>query len=263
MQIDDLMELNKLESFYVQPGQILKVSNGAQANQSSNLAMNNANNSFDDEGFDYSDSSIKKDINYYGNNNSYNYTDGSGRDNRPVPERRKKDERQNPVPQSQRNNDPYNSNYGNNSYDNDYQSDSDEEMKRQQEEAARKKREAEAAAKKKREQEAAAKKKREQEAAAKKKREQEAAKKKAAEEAAKKKAAEEAAKKKAAEEAARKKAAEEAKKPIIHEVKEGNNLTKLAKQYGTTPEAIRKANGITGDQIKIGQKIKIPKNGHK
>lgn len=263
MQIDDLMELNKLESFYVQPGQILKVSNGAQANQSSNLAMNNANNSFDDEGFDYSDSSIKKDINYYGNNNSYNYTDGSGRDNRPVPERRKKDERQNPVPQSQRNNDSYSSNYGNNSYDNDYQSDSDEEMKRQQEEAARKKREAEAAAKKKREQEAAAKKKREQEAAAKKKREQEAAKKKAAEEAAKKKAAEEAAKKKAAEEAARKKAAEEAKKPIIHEVKEGNNLTKLAKQYGTTPEAIRKANGITGDQIKIGQKIKIPKNGHK
>jgi len=78
----------------------------------------------------------------------------------------------------------------------------------------------------------------------------------AAEEA--KKAAEEAAKKKAAEEA-RRKAAEEAKKPISHEVKEGNNLTKLAAQYGVSPDEIRKANNIKGDNIRIGQKLIIPK----
>ena len=79
---------------------------------------------------------------------------------------------------------------------------------------------------------------------------------KAAEEA--KKATEEAAKKKAAEEA-RRKAAEEAKKPISHEVKEGNNLTKLAAQYGVSPDEIRKANNIKGDNIRIGQKLIIPK----
>ena len=134
----------------------------------------------------------------------------------------------------------------------------------QQDDAARKQAEAEAAAKKKQaEAEAAAKKKRDQEiAAAKKKREQEAAKKRAAEEAARKKAAEEAARRKAAEEAARRKAAEEAKKPIIHEVKEGNNLTKLAEQYGVTIADIKAANpDLKDENIKIGQKLNIPKKG--
>ena len=136
------------------------------------------------------------------------------------------------------------------------------------EEAAKKKKAADDAkkkaaeyAKKKATEEAA--KKKAAEEAAKKKATEEAAKKKAAEEAAKKKAAEEAAKKKAAEEAAKKKAAEEAKKPIHHEVKEGNNLTKLAAQYGVTPDEIRKANNIKGDNIRIGQKLIIPKNGTK
>ena len=60
-------------------------------------------------------------------------------------------------------------------------------------------------------------------------------------------------------EEARRKAAEEAKKPISHEVKEGNNLTKLAAQYGVSPDEIRKANNIKGDNIRIGQKLIIPK----
>ena len=107
--------------------------------------------------------------------------------------------------------------------------------------AAAKKREADAAAKKKKDAEAyAAKKKREAELAEKKKKE-----------------AAEAKKKKEEEERRRREAA----KPISHEVKEGQNLTKLAQQYGTTPEAIRKANNIKGDNIVIGQKLNIPKGG--
>ena len=64
--------------------------------------------------------------------------------------------------------------------------------------------------------------------------------------------------------AAEKKRREEAAKPITYEVKEGTNLTKIAKQYGTTPDAIRKANNLKGDNIRAGQKLNIPKNkGHK
>ncbi|MBQ2164686.1 MAG: LysM peptidoglycan-binding domain-containing protein, partial [Muribaculaceae bacterium] len=83
-------------------------------------------------------------------------------------------------------------------------------------------------------------------------------KKREAEAAAKKKKEAAEAKKKREEEERRRR---EAAKPIVHEVKEGQNLTKLAQQYGTTPEAIRKANNIKGDNIVIGQKINIPKGG--
>ena len=121
-----------------------------------------------------------------------------------------------------------------------------QELKRQQEEAARKKRDAEA--KKKRD--AEAKKKREAELAAQRKRDAEIAE-------AKRRDAE--AKKKREEEERRRR---EAEKPINHKVTEGQNLTKLAQQYGTTPEAIMQANNLTNDNIQIGQTIKIP-NGSK
>lgn len=108
------------------------------------------------------------------------------------------------------------------------------------------------------------------EEAAKKKAAEEAARKKAAADAAKKKAAEEArkkeaAKKKAAEEAAKKKAAEEAKKkaeaakPTSHEVKDGENLSKIAARNGISVEELKRANGKKDDKLRPGEKLTIPK----
>jgi LysM repeat protein len=44
----------------------------------------------------------------------------------------------------------------------------------------------------------------------------------------------------------------------IYTVKSGDTLIQLAKHYGTTTKAIKSLNGLTGDQIKVGQKLKIP-----
>lgn len=41
-------------------------------------------------------------------------------------------------------------------------------------------------------------------------------------------------------------------------VKKGDNLTKIAKAHGTTPKAIRAANSLKTDQLKVGQKLKVP-----
>jgi LysM repeat protein len=41
-------------------------------------------------------------------------------------------------------------------------------------------------------------------------------------------------------------------------VKSGDNLTKIAGQHGTTIKALRAANGLKTDSIKVGQKLKIP-----
>jgi LysM repeat protein len=41
-------------------------------------------------------------------------------------------------------------------------------------------------------------------------------------------------------------------------VKGGDTLTRIAKKYGTTAKAIRAANGLQSDVIKVGQKLKIP-----
>ncbi len=41
-------------------------------------------------------------------------------------------------------------------------------------------------------------------------------------------------------------------------VKSGDNLTKIAAQFGTTIKALRAANGLKTDSIKVGQKLKIP-----
>ena len=44
-------------------------------------------------------------------------------------------------------------------------------------------------------------------------------------------------------------------------VKGGDTLSKIAKKQGTTAKAIRTANGLTGDKINVGQKLKIPGKG--
>src|ERR1035437_8351620 len=41
-------------------------------------------------------------------------------------------------------------------------------------------------------------------------------------------------------------------------VKSGDNLTKIAGHIGTTVKALRAANGLKTDSIKVGQKLKIP-----
>ncbi|MDE6120269.1 MAG: LysM peptidoglycan-binding domain-containing protein, partial [Muribaculaceae bacterium] len=47
-------------------------------------------------------------------------------------------------------------------------------------------------------------------------------------------------------------------KPRTHKVARGENLSKIAKRYGVTVAAIKKANNMAGDNIKAGQRIKIP-----
>lgn len=41
-------------------------------------------------------------------------------------------------------------------------------------------------------------------------------------------------------------------------VKSGDTLTSIAKRNGTSVSALRSANGMTGDLIKIGQKLSLP-----
>ena len=56
-------------------------------------------------------------------------------------------------------------------------------------------------------------------------------------------------------------AAEEASKPIIYEVKRGDSLNKIAKQYGVTIQDIKNANpSIKNDKIQLGQKLEIPRH---
>ena len=47
-------------------------------------------------------------------------------------------------------------------------------------------------------------------------------------------------------------------KPQTHTVAKGDNLSKIATKYGVTVDAIRKANNMSGDNIRAGQKPKIP-----
>ncbi len=68
----------------------------------------------------------------------------------------------------------------------------------------------------------------------------------------------------AAKEAAKREAEEaariEASKPIIYEVKRGDSLNKIAKQFGVTIQDIKNANpSIKNDKIQLGQKITIPR----
>ena len=44
----------------------------------------------------------------------------------------------------------------------------------------------------------------------------------------------------------------------VYVVKSGDNLTKIAKQFGTTINDIRKVNGLKTDRLSVGQKLKVP-----
>ncbi len=45
---------------------------------------------------------------------------------------------------------------------------------------------------------------------------------------------------------------------VQYVVKAGDSLWRIAKNYGTTVEAIQKANNLTGDLIRVGQVLSIP-----
>lgn len=47
-------------------------------------------------------------------------------------------------------------------------------------------------------------------------------------------------------------------KTVIHTVRRGENLSKIAKKYGVSVAAIKRANNMGGDMINRGQKLKIP-----
>ncbi|WP_236712811.1 LysM peptidoglycan-binding domain-containing protein [Peribacillus muralis] len=47
-------------------------------------------------------------------------------------------------------------------------------------------------------------------------------------------------------------------RPIIHTVKTGNTLWKIANQYGVTVSALQKANKLPSSDILVGQKLKVP-----
>src|SRR4029078_5457956 len=46
--------------------------------------------------------------------------------------------------------------------------------------------------------------------------------------------------------------------PRTYIVQQGDSLNEIATQFGTTAQAIRNANGITGDPINVGQVLIIP-----
>ncbi len=49
----------------------------------------------------------------------------------------------------------------------------------------------------------------------------------------------------------------ETPKTVVHEVKSGDSLGKIAKAYGTTVELIKRSNGLSHDVIKAGQRLRI------
>lgn len=46
-------------------------------------------------------------------------------------------------------------------------------------------------------------------------------------------------------------------KTIVHEVRKGDTLGKLAKKYSTTVDLIRKSNNLKSNMIRVGQKLRI------
>jgi len=57
---------------------------------------------------------------------------------------------------------------------------------------------------------------------------------------------------------ARAEPAEAAGKLIVYRVRSGDTLIVLARRYRTTVRAIKRANGLRGDMIYIGQRLRIP-----
>ncbi|MDD4980261.1 MAG: L,D-transpeptidase family protein [Candidatus Omnitrophica bacterium] len=46
-------------------------------------------------------------------------------------------------------------------------------------------------------------------------------------------------------------------KSVLYEIKPGDTLTKIAREFKTTTDLIKKSNGISGDRIAPGEKIKV------
>ena len=66
-------------------------------------------------------------------------------------------------------------------------------------------------------------------------------------------------KSKTAQAAAKKTAsASKKQKQTVHTIKSGENLGRIAKKYGVTVDAIKKANGMKSDAIRAGAELKIP-----
>ena len=240
MKIQDLRSLNNLRwDDEVEPGRILTIktkdggyvasnnsrSNNNRSSNSSSSSYNASSNRYSSTPSNTSSSSSSSSSSSKKSTttNTSTYSGHSGSDQRGVPERRKADNsEQTYVPQPQNN----------------------------------KNQERELAEKKKRDEEAAALKKKKKEEAEKKRKLE--AEKKRREEAAEKKRKEEAEKKRKEEEERKRR---EAEQPIKLTVKEGQNLTKLANQYGVSVEDIKRANGLTNDNIRIGSNIVIPTKG--
>lgn len=51
------------------------------------------------------------------------------------------------------------------------------------------------------------------------------------------------------------------KQPVNHSVKSGENLSTIAKKYGTTVSELKKANNLKGDQLHPGDNLKLPSKG--
>jgi LysM repeat protein len=56
----------------------------------------------------------------------------------------------------------------------------------------------------------------------------------------------------------KKKAATASHREMLYVVKAGDNLTRIAKVHGTTVKALKAANGLEGDRIVAGARLKIP-----
>ncbi len=46
-------------------------------------------------------------------------------------------------------------------------------------------------------------------------------------------------------------------KSVMHEVGPGDTIGKIAKNYGTTVELLKKSNNLSGDVIRVGQKLRV------
>ncbi len=48
------------------------------------------------------------------------------------------------------------------------------------------------------------------------------------------------------------------KRPTTYKIVKGDNLSKIAKRFGVTVDALKKANGMTNDNLRAGEKLTIP-----
>ena len=64
--------------------------------------------------------------------------------------------------------------------------------------------------------------------------------------------------KQATKKAAAKKAKAKSKKPTVHKIRNGENLGAIARKYGVSVSALKKANGLKNDAIRAGKTLTIP-----